>query len=35
MFNYFANPRRFMKLATGLSPWLAGATAGTGSMQKT
>mgnify|MGYP003626716949 FL=1 len=26
MFNYFANPRRFMKLATGLSPWLAGAT---------
>ncbi|MCF3628443.1 heme ABC transporter permease [Thalassospiraceae bacterium LMO-SO8] len=27
MFNYFANPRRFMKLATVLSPWLAGATA--------
>jgi heme exporter protein C len=26
MFNYFANPRRFMKLATVLSPWLAGAT---------
>ena len=26
MFNYLANPRRFMKLATVLSPWLAGAT---------
>lgn len=26
MFNYFANPRRFMKLATVLSPWLAGVT---------
>jgi len=26
MFTYFANPRRFMKLATVLSPWLAGAT---------
>jgi heme exporter protein C len=26
MFNYFANPRRFMKLATLLSPWLAGVT---------
>lgn len=26
MFNYFANPRRFMKLATVLSPWVAGAT---------
>ena len=26
MFNYFANPRRFMKLATLLTPWLAGAT---------
>ncbi len=26
MLNYFANPRRFMKLATVLTPWLAGAT---------
>jgi heme exporter protein C len=26
MFNYFANPRRFMKLATILTPWMAGAT---------
>ncbi|MEQ8229908.1 MAG: heme ABC transporter permease [Rhodospirillales bacterium] len=24
--NYFANPRRFMKLATVLTPWMAGAT---------
>lgn len=26
MLNYFANPRRFMKLATILTPWMAGAT---------
>lgn len=26
MLNYFANPRRFMKLATVLTPWMAGAT---------
>lgn len=26
MLNYFANPRRFMKLATFLTPWMAGAT---------
>lgn len=26
MFNYFANPRRFMKLATVLTPWMAGLT---------